>query len=106
MVKLQSFTGALFNWYAVNTRKLCPSGWHFPSDNEFKTLAKYPGMTQVDADVLYWNESDQGTQIKNITDWNGEGNGTSNRVFFALPGGYRDSCGGLDSLGLKYISAD
>jgi len=27
--------GALYNWYAVNTGKLCPSGWHVPSDAEW-----------------------------------------------------------------------
>lgn len=25
--------GALYNWYAVNTGKLCPDGWHVPSDS-------------------------------------------------------------------------
>lgn len=24
--------GALYNWYAVNTGKLCPTGWHVPTD--------------------------------------------------------------------------
>jgi uncharacterized protein (TIGR02145 family) len=26
--------GALYNWYAVNTNKLCPVGWHVPSNEE------------------------------------------------------------------------
>lgn len=30
--------GALYNWHTVNTGKLCPSGWHVPSDGEFSTL--------------------------------------------------------------------
>jgi uncharacterized protein (TIGR02145 family) len=33
--------GALYNWYAVNTNMLCPSGWHVPSHNEWRTLALY-----------------------------------------------------------------
>jgi len=32
---------ALYNWYAVNTGKLCPVGWHVPSDNDFLTLMNY-----------------------------------------------------------------
>jgi uncharacterized protein (TIGR02145 family) len=33
--------GALYNVYAVNTGKLCPSGWHMPSDNEWTSLLNY-----------------------------------------------------------------
>ena len=31
--------GALYNWYTVNTGRLCPSGWHVPTDAEWTTLA-------------------------------------------------------------------
>jgi uncharacterized protein (TIGR02145 family) len=30
--------GALYNWYTVNTAKLCPTGWHVPSDGEWTAL--------------------------------------------------------------------
>jgi uncharacterized protein (TIGR02145 family) len=30
--------GALYNWYVVNTGKLCPTGWHVPSNDEWETL--------------------------------------------------------------------
>lgn len=33
--------GALYNWYAVETGKLCPTGWHVPSDEEWTTLENY-----------------------------------------------------------------
>jgi uncharacterized protein (TIGR02145 family) len=33
--------GALYNWYAVNTEKLCPTGWHVTSDEEWQTLGRY-----------------------------------------------------------------
>jgi uncharacterized protein (TIGR02145 family) len=33
--------GALYNWYAVNSGKLCPSGWHVPSDNDWTILTNY-----------------------------------------------------------------
>jgi len=35
--------GALYNWYAVNTGKLCPSGWHVPSEYEWTLLVNYLG---------------------------------------------------------------
>ena len=30
--------GALYNWYAVNTGKLAPIGWHVATDAEWTTL--------------------------------------------------------------------
>ena len=34
-------SGALYNWYAVNTSKLCPTGWHVPTDYEWEILENY-----------------------------------------------------------------
>lgn len=36
--------GLLYNWYAVNTGKLCPVGYHVPSDDEWKELERFIGM--------------------------------------------------------------
>ena len=33
--------GALYNWHAVNSRKLAPTGWHVPSDAEWTILENY-----------------------------------------------------------------
>jgi uncharacterized protein (TIGR02145 family) len=30
--------GALYNWYTVNTGKLCPAGWHVPTDTEWHAM--------------------------------------------------------------------
>ncbi len=35
--------GALYKWYAVNTKKLCPMGWHVPSDDEWRTMINSHG---------------------------------------------------------------
>ncbi len=35
--------GALYNWFAVNTGKLCPVGWHVPSANEWIILIDFLG---------------------------------------------------------------
>ena len=39
--------GAFYNWYAANTGKLCPTGWHVPSKEEFLTLADGYGGTAL-----------------------------------------------------------
>ncbi len=40
--------GALYNWFTVNTDKLCPAGWHVPSDEEWLTLLNSSGgLTQA-----------------------------------------------------------
>jgi uncharacterized protein (TIGR02145 family) len=39
--------GMLYNWYAVNTEKLCPSGWHIPSDGDWLTLSTFLGGSSV-----------------------------------------------------------
>ena len=35
--------GILYNWYAVETGKLCPVGWHVPSDQIYLEEAPWPG---------------------------------------------------------------
>ncbi|MBN2819884.1 MAG: fibrobacter succinogenes major paralogous domain-containing protein [Bacteroidales bacterium] len=36
--------GALYNWYAVNTSKLCPEGWHVPTEEDWSLLNGYLGL--------------------------------------------------------------
>jgi uncharacterized protein (TIGR02145 family) len=86
--------GRLYNFYAVaDTRNICPSGWHVPSDGEWKTLEMYLGMTQTDADLEGWRGNDQGTQLKNTTGWN-SGNGNNSSGFSGLAGGFRNGIDG------------
>ena len=39
--------GSLYNWYAVNTGKLCPTGWRVPTDMEWLTLTATLGGQNV-----------------------------------------------------------
>ena len=39
--------GALYNWYAVNKKKLCPAGWSMPSSDSWDALAEYLGGKAV-----------------------------------------------------------
>lgn len=81
--------GALYNYFAVQTGKLCPSGWHVPSNSEFKALEESLGMTQAQADAWGWRGTDQGKKMKSTSGWANNGNGTNSSDFSALPGGYR-----------------
>jgi len=81
--------GLLYNWYAVDTKKLAPAGWHVPSDAEWKQLEMYLGMTQSQANATGWRGTDQGYQMKSTSGWNSNGNGSNSSGFSALPGGFR-----------------
>ena len=82
--------GRLYNWYAVeSTAGLCPTGWHVPTDNEWKTLEMGLGMTQGQADAIGFRGTDQGTQMKATSGWFSPGNGSNSSGFTGLPGGFR-----------------
>lgn len=80
--------GALYNWHTVETSKLCPTGWHVPSDDEWKTLEMHLGMSQTDADNIGNRGTNEGIKLKSTSGWN-RNNGTNESGFNALPGGYR-----------------
>jgi hypothetical protein len=43
--------GALYNWYAaVDPRKICPTGWHVPTDAEWQVMERFLGMTFTEAE--------------------------------------------------------
>ena len=72
--------GKLYNWYAVNTGKLAPEGWHVPTYMEWVTLINNLGGNNVGSGVL-----------KDTTLWNSPNVGATNRSgFSALPAGFRD----------------
>ena len=81
--------GILYNYYTVETGRLCPAGWHMPADAEFKILEMSLGMTQEQADGYSWRGTDQGTKLRSTVTWLGGGNGTNSSGFSALGGGYR-----------------
>jgi uncharacterized protein (TIGR02145 family) len=83
--------GALYNWYTVNTGKLCPTGWHVPSDAEWTTLTIYLGGGTVAGGKL----KETGT-----THWLSPNTGATNETgFTALPGGDRDNNGAFVLIG-------
>ena len=90
--------GVLYNWRAALIA--CPSGWHLPSGEEWKTLEKHFGMSSSDANKDGWRSSgDVGKKLKSTTGWNNGGNGIDSEGFKALPGGYRDYFGAFGGFG-------
>jgi len=76
---------------------ICPTGWHLPSDSEWKQLEVFLGMTQEQADGTNWRGTDEGQKLAgNEQLWtNGalDGNGSGlppfgESGFDALPGGH------------------
>jgi len=73
--------GVLYNWYAVETGKLCPAGWHAPSDPEWLILITGLGGKDVAGGKL----KEAGT-----AHWMPPNTGATNETgFTALPAGDR-----------------
>lgn len=95
--------GNLYNWYAVNTGKICPTGWHVPDSKEWLTLVNYlikngynynsetteNNIAKSLASTSKWDSSSIAGCIGN----NPSINNTSG--FNALPSSFRNSKGSL-----------
>ena len=80
----KSTYGALYNWFTVATTKLCPTGWHLPSDSEWGTMTTYLGGEL--AANLKIRES-------GVSHWPSPNTSTNSTGFSAVPGGCRDANG-------------
>jgi uncharacterized protein (TIGR02145 family) len=77
--------GALYNSYVIETGKLCPEGWHVPTDEEWSELETYYGGANASGGAL----KTAGTEF-----WKTPNTGATNLDgFSALPGGYRNYAG-------------
>jgi uncharacterized protein (TIGR02145 family) len=85
--------GALYNGYAAGSGKLCPTGWHVPTDAEWKTLSDYLGGDRLaggklkETGTAHWNRPNTGA--------------TNDSGFTALPGGGRWVIGRFDLFGRR-----
>jgi uncharacterized protein (TIGR02145 family) len=73
--------GAIYNWYAVGSGKLCPAGWRVSTDEDWKILTDYLGGAEI-----------AGGKLKETGDvhWTNLNVGATNSSgFTALAGGYR-----------------
>ena len=87
----KSIYGALYNWYTVNTGKLCPTGWHVPTKDEWDTLILFAGGSKKDAAVSLREVGRNHWDYTHYGFWEMYGRyGNDQYGFTALPGGYRD----------------
>lgn len=88
--------GVLYNWEAAV--ESCPKGWHLPTEQEWRALEKYLGMTKDEIVSRNWRSSGKtGKKLKSASGWVTNG-GTDQTGFHALPGGCR-GYNGFGSLG-------
>jgi uncharacterized protein (TIGR02145 family) len=77
--------GKLYNWHAVQTGKLCPSGWHVPSDFELADLTEYLGGKEIAGGKL---------KERGFTHWRSPNKDATNETgFTSVPSGYRNASG-------------
>jgi uncharacterized protein (TIGR02145 family) len=88
-IKNKDKFGALYNWYAVGTGKLCPSGWHVASDADYNELEVYLGLKPSDVNVWGWRGTGVGTKLKSTAGWADGGNGTNSSGLAIVAAGYR-----------------
>ncbi len=101
--------GGIYQWnemmqYVITegTQGICPTGWHLPTDDEWKTMEMYLGMSQSEANGTSYRGTDEGGKMKETgtTHWSSPNTGATNTSgFTALPGGGRSSSGSFGSLG-------
>ncbi len=85
--------GFLYNWYAVNSGKLCPAGWRVPSDKEWVQLEGTADTKYGPGDSI-WNKRglrgfDAGQRLRSVSGWRKGIPGTDDLGFSGLPGGER-----------------
>jgi uncharacterized protein (TIGR02145 family) len=85
--------GALYNWYVVETGKLCPTGWKVPSKEDYEKLINFVGDASTAGKLL---------KEAGNNHWNVSGSpGTDAYSFKALPGGSRLDDGSFDYKGVE-----
>jgi len=81
--------GAYYSWFTVSTGKLCPSGWHVPTDTEWQQLVDFLGGNGSAGSKL--KESGTNNWIYSNKD------ATNSSGFTALPSGQREAIDGTFS---------
>jgi len=99
--------GKLYNHYAINVGKLCPTAWHIPTDSEWKQLEFLLGMSATDTSNTGWRGSDQGAMLKEWghTNWTATNVGATNQTGFSATGsGYRKPDGSFSGEGESFCT--
>lgn len=79
--------GLLYNFYTIETQKICPSGWHVPTEADWQELICFVG-----------DEHTSGARLKSEMLWIENGNGSNEFQFSVLPSGGRKYTGAFDDI--------
>jgi len=89
-------SGRMYNWYAVDNteatrvasnggKNVCPTGWHVPTEADWKILSDYVGGSSVGGGKL---------KETGFTHWASPNTGATNETgFTAIPSGVRETAG-------------
>ena len=103
--------GGLYQWNEVmqyditeGIQGICPSGWHIPTDEEWKilegTVDSYFGYPDDIWNNSGWRGLDAGYHLKSMSGWDSNGNGDDLYGFNATASGYR-YLGSFYNLGIR-----
>lgn len=93
--------GILYNWFVASSNKICPVGWHVPSNTEWNTLITYLGGINVaggslkETGFLYWLSPNTGAT--NSSGFSARGAGSRN---------YDGTFGGLNLSGIFWSTTE
>jgi uncharacterized protein (TIGR02145 family) len=99
--------GILYNWYAMDFKKIAPAGWHVPTDVDWIRLENYLIDNKYNYDgsvsgnfIAKSLAAQKNWAASAITGSIGNTLSKNNKTgFSALPGGFRNTWGKFDSLG-------
>jgi uncharacterized protein (TIGR02145 family) len=106
--------GGLYTWAAAvngetgsssnpsEIQGVCPDGWHLPSDEEWKQLEIYLGMSLAAVNQTTWRGTDEGNKLKEqgTEHWVSSNSEVDNSTgFTGLPGGFRYDDGRFIDIG-------
>ncbi|MGE5406322.1 MAG: fibrobacter succinogenes major paralogous domain-containing protein, partial [Methanosarcina sp.] len=93
--KYRNLYGAYYNFHAVNSGKLCPAGWHVPTDKEWTDLTTYLGGNSVGGKLKESGIYPNGSWLQPNSD------ATNETGFSARAGGQRLNTGSFQYVGYE-----
>jgi uncharacterized protein (TIGR02145 family) len=102
--------GALYNWHTISSGRLCPAGWHVPSNKEWSELTDFLGGTNMPGTPIQMDGELKSTRTEpqDHPRWDKPNNGATNITgFTAHPAGSRNFAGfflGLGQFGFWWTS--
>lgn len=89
--------GVLYNWYVINSGKLCPDGWHVPTKEEWIELSEYASFNgEYGASGSYIASTSGWKSSNDLGDVGNDQVSNNESGFNGKPGGYRSNSGNFN----------